>query len=488
MEGSPPQAHDHTLGLADPGSFELRDDGLSTRDPLSYEGYPEMLAKAAERARVDESVVTGMATIGGHRVELAVFRFDFLGGSMGEVAGERLARAMERAAKRRVPFVLRTATGGARMQEGMRSLIQMPKVVAARLDLADAHEPFIAVLGHPTTGGVLASLAALADVTIAEEGATVGFAGPRVAESFTGEALPPGSHTARSAFEHGLVDALVDPAAVVQAVGDVLRCLEPGGTRPEPPNDETEAISTDAIDAWDSVRRARDPQRPHGRALLAAMSESFVELRGDRGGHDDSAVIAGIARVQDKPIMAIALDPEQSPLPAGYRKTCRCLRIAERLGLPVVTLIDTRGADPSARSEAAGIAWTIGRLFEAMLTLRVPSLAVVTGEGGSGGALAFAAADRVVAFEDSIFSVIAPEGAAEILWRDASRAPEAARALRLTASDLKELGIADEVVAAPLEAASLKKAVTYHLDLLLTERSGDADPSAERRMRWRKTW
>lgn len=487
MEEAAPSAPDLAQGLADPGTFEVRDDGLASRDPLEYPGYADALRAAAERANADESVVTGMAVIGGHRVELAVFCFAFLGGSMGEVAGERLARALERAAKRRVPFVLRTATGGARMQEGMRSLIQMPKVVAARLELGQAHEAFIAILGHPTTGGVLASLGALADITIAESDATIGFAGPRVAERFTGQPLPSDSHTAASAFRNGLVDAVVEPGLVPRAIGDILGCLAPSGRGPGAPQERQEGAA-EQIDAWDAVQRARSPQRRAGRWLVAAISDSFLEVRGDRAGGDDPAVITGIARIEGRPAVGIALDPQHAPTPTGFRKARRCLELAARLDLPLVTLVDTRGADPSASSEAAGIGWEIARLFEAMLTLPVPTLAIVTGEGGSGGALAFATTDRLVAFEDSIFSVIAPEGAAEILWKDATRAPEAARTLKLTATDLRDLGIADEVEPGPMDAAALKKAVTYHLDLLMSETPRGADLVANRRRRWRKTW
>lgn len=487
MEEAQAGASDLAGGVADPGSFEIRHEDLTSRDPLDYPGYREALEKAAERANADESVVTGMAAVGGHRVELAVFQFDFLAGSMGEVAGERLARAMEMAAKRRVPFVLRTATGGARMQEGMRSLIQMPKLVAARMELAEAHEAFVAVLGHPTTGGVLASLGALADVTIAEQGATIGFAGPRVVESFTRASLPDGSHTARSALENGLVDAVVEPASVSAAVADILGCLEPAA-RAAAPSPMDEEPPAEELDAWDAVQKARSSDRLSGRSLVAAISARFIELRGDRAGNDDPAVVTGIARVDARPVVVIALDPRHAPTPAGFRKARRCLDVARRLDLPVVTFVDTRGADPSAPSEAAGVAWAIAGLFEAMLAVPVPTLAVVTGEGGSGGALAFATTDRLVAFEDSIFSVIGPEGAAEILWKDARRAADAARALKLTAADLHRLGIADHVEGGPLDASTLKRAVTYHLDLLMNEPSRGSDRAAARRQRWRKTW
>jgi acetyl-CoA carboxylase carboxyl transferase subunit beta len=420
-------------------------------------------------------VVAGSARIGGIDVEIAAFDFSFFGGSMGEVTGERLAAAMERAMSREVPFLLRTATGGARMQEGMRSLVQMPKVVSARIALGDAGQPFIAVLGHPTTGGVLASVAALADVTVAEAGATIGFAGPRVAERFTGTPLPDGSHSANSAYAAGLIDELVSSGDAHSYVAGVLKVLGPDGPAPvDPPPSEDSAD----IDPWDLVQLVRSPGHPKGPDLVRAAADSFVELRGDRSGAEDPAVFAALARVAGRKVLAIALDRDHHPGPHGFRKARRCLDIATRLRIPVITLVDTRGADPSAPSEAGGIAWEIARLFEAMLRAPVPILSFVTGEGGSGGALAFATSDKLIAFDRSIFSVIGPEGAAEILWRDGARASEAAAALRLTATDLLNLGIADEVV----PGTATPEAIRYAIAAQLNDVTGDG---AARRRRWR---
>lgn len=446
-----------------------------TRDPLSFPGYSDAVATARSKDGSDEAVVTGSARIGGVDVEIAAFDFTFFGGSMGEVTGERLAWAMERAASRGVPLVLRTATGGARMQEGMRSLVQMPKVVSARMALGDSGQPFIAVLGNPTTGGVLASVAALADVTVAEAGATIGFAGPRVAARFTGAPLPDGSHSANSAYAAGLVDALVSSGDTHSYVAGVLKVLGPdNATQVDPPPSEDAADP----DPWDLVQLVRSPAHPKGPDLVRAAADSFVELRGDRAGADDPAVFAAFARIAGRKVLAIALERDHHPGPHGFRKARRCLDIAARLRIPVVTLVDTRGADPSAPSEAGGIAWEIARLFEAMLRAPVPILSFVTGEGGSGGALAFATGDRLIAFGRSIFSVIGPEGAAEILWRDGGRASEAAAALRLTATDLLDLGIADEVVGGPATPEAIRYAIATQLDDVTWN-------SAARRERWR---
>lgn len=470
--------------LADQGSFQPISDGLESRDPLEYPDYRAALGSARDRSGTDESVIAGPATIGGRNIELAVFSFGFMGGSMGEVAGERIARSFERAADRGVPFILRTSTGGARMQEGMRALIQMPRIVAARLKLADAHQPYIAVLGQPTTGGVLASAGALADVTVAVSGATIGFAGPRVAARFTGRQLDPNSHTATSAFRHGLVDDVISEGDLPSFLSNVLATLAPDDPKPvEPP---PVAAAAESLTGSEAVLEARDPDRARAPGLAREASESYVELRGDRAGAQDPAVFAALARVAGRRAVVIALDSELAPGPAGCRLARRAIEIAGRLDIPVVTLVDTRGADPSEASEAGGIAWEIAALFEAMLEAPVPILSVVTGEGGSGGALAFATADVLVAYEDSIFSVIGPEAAAEILWRDASQADRAASLLKLTARDLLAFGIADALAPAPLTPDRVAAVLAYHLDRLAETGASRHERAAARRDRWRR--
>jgi acetyl-CoA carboxylase carboxyl transferase subunit beta len=467
--------------LLDPGSFSIHDDALRSRDPLRWPGYSDALHHARERSGADESVIAGSGTIGGHRVEAAFFDFTFFGGSMGEVAGERLATALERAASRQVPLVLRTETGGARLQEGMPALIQMPKTVVARAALASAQQPLISVLGNPTTGGVLASIASLGDLTVIEADATVGFAGPRVAERFTGTPLGGKSHSATTAFNHGLVDELVTNEDLRSYLTGVLGVL--AADRPQPVQPPVAPADKEATDAWDAVQSARSLERPTGDGLLMEMGDGVVMLRGDRAGRDDPAVSSGITRIAGRRVLVIAMNRDHSPAPAAYRKARRSISIAGRLGIPLVTLIDTRGADPSSDSENQGIAWQIGLTFESILKVPVPTIAVVTGEGGSGGALAFAATDVLLAYSDSVFSVIGPEGAAEILWRDAGRATDAARLLHLTAHDLLGFGIVDELLAGPPTAGPLAEAVAYHLDRIGTIDTSDL--LEKRGTRWR---
>ena len=466
--------------LADRGTFGPVADGLKTRDPLGWPGYGPPVGDSTTTP--DESVAAGPARIGGHEIELAEFRFDFMGGSMGWVAGERLARAMERASERAVPFVLRSATGGARMQEGMVALVQMPKMVAARARLAHANSPFVVLFGDPTTGGVLASLGGLADISFAEVGATLGFAGPRVAEHFTGRSLSPSSHTAEAAFGNGMVDSLVAPEDAPKLMARTLGVLAPDtpqGVSAPGPSLETEG------GAWDVVQRARAPERPTGRSLIAALSDETVDLKGDRAGHDDPGTVCAIGRLGGRKALLIATDRARSPGPGAFRKVVRCIGVAERLGLPVVTLIDTPGADPSEGSEAHGIAWSIARCLDALLGAEVPVLAVVAGEGGSGGALALAVGDVLLACDGSIFSVMAPEAAATILWRDAGRGPDAADLLKPTAGHLVELGIADSLIPSPVGAESFRAAVTYHLAHLIDSAPAGEDLPKRRRQRWR---
>ena len=452
------------------------------------------MERARNRAGTDESVVAGAATIEGRAIELATFNFAFMGGSMGEVAGERLARAMERAAERSVPFVLRTETGGARMQEGMRSLVQMPKVVAARLAVAEAHQPFIAILGHPTTGGVFASLASLADLTIAEEEATIGFAGPRVAERVTGEPLPPHSHTASFAYDNGMVDDVIARSKVRPWLTEALGCLAPDepAADPEPP---PTVHRTEPPDAWETVTAVRASDHMGAPDPLHALVHTTMDdgttvpgslrLEGDRSGARASGLGSHICRVDGRRFLL--LQPGDPLGPGEFRKALRCVDTAVRLDIPVVTLVDTPGADPSVSSESQGMAGLIARLIERMLRAPVPILSIVTGEGGSGGALAFAIADRLLAYESSYFSVIGPEAAAEILWKDATRAAEAARSLKPTAHHLVELGIADGLLPGAPSGDSLKRAVTYHLGRL-ADGHPSQDLSVRRRSRWRETW
>lgn len=444
--------------------IETWDADLRGGDPLEFPGYAEQVA----RLDGSESVVVGRTA----HYALIAGCFEVLGGSMGAVHGERVVRAYRRAVAERLPMVVVTSSGGARMQEGMISLIQMARTSAAAGEHAARGLQSLAIHRSPTTGGVFASYGSLCDVRAAEPGATIGFAGPRVAERTLGHALPAGSHRAERAYEVGLVDALVareeQTAWVETALG--LRAqplvLEPDRYRRRRRRVRDVLRSRGRRHPWESVRRARAPGRPSGIDWAARLCESWTDLRGP-----DPTVRAGLATFEGARLVVIASDryaTDGRPTPAGFRLAQRAVALAGRLGLPLLTFVDTPGAHPGSSSEEGGIAGAIATTFASMAALPTASVSVCVGEGGSGGALALAAADRLLVQRDAIFSVIAPEGAAAILGRAESDLPDLAARLRITSRDLLDYGIVDAVV--PEDADGLRKAIT---EALSAARVGD---------------
>ena len=428
---------EHRLETADP-------------DPIGFPGYSAERLSARESTGAPEAVLVGTGTISGTQVSAVIFDFAFMGGSMSTAVGMAVESAMQSALEQRMPFVCVTASGGARMQEGMAALAQMPRTIAASHSLSAAGIPRISILGHPTTGGVYASFASLSDFVGAEEGATIGFAGPRVAEALGG-ALPPGSHTSEQALAKGLLDYVGSPTALKAWLADIVRIVasrSEGRAEPAPRPDPGLSVQENPQEAWEEFQICRHPKRPSPRDYLSALLDPIVEMRGDRAGQDDPAIFAGIGKLGEHSVAFAAIDRKR-PNAAGFRKATRVLQVASRLGLPVVTMVDTPGADPGFDSEYAGLARSIAETFETVLTIEVPVITVVTGEGGSGGALALACGDRVAMLEHAVFSVIAPEGAAAILYKDPSKAPDIAGHLRPTSRDIVSLGLADVVLIEP---------------------------------------
>lgn len=425
------------------------DSDLASADPLVFPGYAEKLAEAQ---RAGESVRTGRTR---HHV-LIEGRFHVLGGSMGVVHGEKVVRAFDRAVSERLPVVVVTQSGGARMQEGMVSLVQMARTAAAARRHAEAGLLSVAVHRSPTTGGVFASYGSLCSVSAVEEGAVIGFAGPRVVEQTVGVSVEGRSHSAATAYEQGLVDAVLGPDEVRSWVDAALGLVD--RPLPSPLRVVPDDPCPDEPGAWGEVLRARWRGRPSGVDLAAALCRSWVDLHGP-----DPVVRAGLVSLGDgsdgggdsdaeqlNRAVVVALDRyagDGRPTPDGYRLAQRAIALAGRLGLPLVTLIDTPGAEPGPEAEADGVAGQIAATFSAMAALPTVSVAVCVGEGGSGGALALAAADRLFLQEHAVFSVIGPEGAAAILERDASKASQMAPHLKLTSADVVALGVADGVVA-----------------------------------------
>ena len=429
------------------------DADLRSGDPLGFPGYAERVA-----AMEGESVRTGLA----EGFVLVECDFDVIGGSMGLVHGEKVVRAFDRATARGLPVVVVTRSGGARMQEGMLSLVQLSRTAAAVNRHQAAGLLSIAVHRSPTTGGVFASYGSLTDLRIAESEALVGFAGPRVVEQTTGRSVAGESHSAETALHHHIVDAVVERDGALAWIRGALGLAERPLHAYRPPEPTRQAPHRADVDpAWAAVLSARRLGRPTGIHVAAAASTSWTEL----GEGTDPALRTALATVDGRRVVVVAMDRYGAgggaPSPAGYELACRGVALACRLGIPIVTLVDTPGAQVSPEAENAGIARAIARTHAAMAAATVPTVSVCVGEGGSGGAQALSATDRLLIQAGAIFSVIGPEGAAAILERDAAKAPQVAPLLHLTSHDLVAFGIADQVVPDAVEAtvAALQGAI-----------------------------
>jgi acetyl-CoA carboxylase carboxyl transferase subunit beta len=449
--------------LADQGTFRELDSELVSVDPLRFsdsKAYRDRLLQARQQTGVREAVTTGICSIGGHPAVLVIFDFQFMGGTMGSAVGEKIARAFEKAIERRLPLVSVAASGGARVQEGMFSLMQMAKVAAAAARHDRAGLAFISIFSDPTFGGVTASFASLGDIVLAEPGAQIGFVGPRVVQQTTGVPPPEDSHTAESLLRAGLIDLVVPRQNLPTILAYLLDHLQQQTTKIAKRERSPRNHKGGRLAAWDQVRLARHPGRPTARQYIAGMDMGFLELHGDRWGGDDPAIIGGLAQLDGNPVFVIGQERGSTPeereasrcgmaYPAGYRKTQRLMKLAGKFGIPVVTLIDCPNAQTNWESEHGGIAYTLATNLKMMSNLPAVIVSVIIGEGGSGGALALGVADRVLMMEHAIYSVISPEGAAAILYRNSGHAEMVADSLKLTAHDLRGMGIIDVIVSEP---------------------------------------
>ncbi|MFI6295723.1 acetyl-CoA carboxylase carboxyltransferase subunit alpha [Nonomuraea sp. NPDC050790] len=465
--------------LFDDGSVRTIDAPPTPEDPLGFvdsRSYPDRLREARAKTGMDEAVLCVRGTIEGHVAVAAAMDFRFMGGSLGVGVGARIVAAAEVALVEQVPFLLVTASGGARMQEGALSLMQMAKTSQALAELDEAGILTIAVITDPTYGGVAASFATLPDVILSEPGAHIGFAGPRVIEQTIGQELPDGFQTAEFLRAKGLIDD-VRPRAALRSTLARFCSLRRMAERPptaEPSQLLFQPERLPVRDGWTAVQLARHADRPTTLDYAGYMLEEFVELHGDRLSGDCPAIVGGLGRLGGRPIVFIGHQKGHTtrervernfgmPTPAGYRKAARLMRLAAKLGYPILTLVDTPGAYPGIEAEEDGQAWAIAENLRLMSTLPVPVVTVVTGEGGSGGALALGVANRVLALSNAVYSVISPEGCASILWKSSTAAPLAAEALRLDARELLRHRIVDGVIPEPGEGAHSDPATTARL-------------------------
>ena len=460
--------HERLAQLLDEGSFEELSGDIKPVDPLSFadsKPYPQRLEEAQGKTGHSEGALYGTATIGENPLVVAIMNFAFIGGSMGGGVGEAITRAAELAVERRVPLLVISSSGGARMQEGCVSLMQLAKTSQAVARLHEEGILFISLLVDPTYGGVSASFATLGDLLVSEPGSYIGFAGPKVIEQTIRQKLPDGFQTAEFLLDHGQLDLVEPRENLKNTLRKILALHTSAGRRDGLPETDGAAPLTDpepleGRDPWDVVQLARHLDRPNTLEYISHVFGDFQEFAGDRLFDQDAAIVGGIAKLGDVTVMVVGHQKGHTtaemmernfgmPNPEGYRKGLRLMRYAAKFGLPIVTLVDTPGAYPGIGAEERGQSIAIAQSIMEMSRFPVPIVTIVTGEGGSGGALALAVGDRVLMMENSYYSVISPEGCSTILFKDAAQAPRAAAALRVTAPDLLRLRIMDAIVPEP---------------------------------------
>jgi acetyl-coA carboxylase, carboxyl transferase, alpha subunit len=469
-------AYERIEMVFDAQTFEEWDEEFTGGNPCHFKGYEEKLGDLQRDTGLNEAVITGKGKIDGMEAAVGVCDTRFLMGSMGYAVGEKLTRAIERATVEKLPLIIFTCSGGARMQEGIVSLMQMEKTAAALKKFDAAGGLYITVLTNPTTGGVTASFAMLGDIILAEPQALVGFAGPRVIRQTIGEELPEGFQRAEFLLEHGLIDNIVERRFLKQTLSTLLRLhKKPQAetmSRYQQYLDDIYAKKIDIkkeeallaaknekkqLSAWEKVQIARSSKRPSALDYIGYLTKDFYELHGDRAYRDDGAVVGGIAFFGKQPVTVIGQQKGATtkenivrnfgmPYPEGYRKALRLMKQAEKFHRPVLCLVDTPGAYCGIGAEERGQGEAIAKNLFEMADLKVPVLSIVIGEGGSGGALALAAGNEVWMLENSVYSILSPEGFASILWKDASKAEKVAQVMKLTAQDLKELGIIEQIL------------------------------------------
>lgn len=449
--------------VADPGTFEPWFEDNTTANPLEFEGYEEKLERTREKTGLTEAVSIGECRIFGERVVLGICDARFMMSSMGHVVGERIAGAFEKAVELRLPVVIFVCSGGARMQEGIISLMQMEKTAAAVKKHSDAGLLYIPVLTDPTTGGVTASFAMLGDIILAEPGALIGFAGPRVIEQTLGQRLPDGFQRAEFLRKHGFVDAIVERDSLKNTLYQLMRLNSNVEFKASDEDKMTDFAlvaddkEKDPLSAWEKVHAVRSLDRPSVLAYISEIFDEFIELHGDRYFNDDRCIVGGLAYLDGKPVTVIGVEKGHDmseckkrnfgmPSPEGYRKALRLMKQAEKFNRPVVTFVNTPGAFPGVEAEENGQGEAIARNLYEMSALKVPVLSLMIGEGGSGGALALAVGNEVWMMENATYSILSPEGFASILWKDSERAEEAAGVMCITAQDLKRLKVIEKII------------------------------------------
>lgn len=456
--------------VADYKTFEPWFEDMPVSNPLDFEGYEDKLAAAREKTGLKEAVTVGRCKVFGEDIVLGVCDSRFMMASMGHVVGEKITRAIEKATELKLPVFIFCCSGGARMQEGIVSLMQMAKTSAAIKKHGEAGLLYSTILTDPTTGGVTASFAMLGDVIMAEPGALIGFAGPRVIKQTIGQELPEGFQTAEFLVEHGIIDGIVKRENLKKTIYFLVKTHQCNGKQEFADfkqNDDFHFELSETLkeqtwfsnprSAWEKVKGVRQVDRPSASDYISYIFDNFVEAHGDRAFHDDAAMVGGLAFIDGQAVTVIADEKGKDfkecqernfgmPKPEGYRKALRLMKQAEKFNRPIISFVNTPGAFCGLEAEERGMGEAIARNLMEMSALKVPVLCILIGEGGSGGALATAVGNEVWMMENATYAILSPEGFASILWKDSNRAQEASEIMNITAQDLKRLGIVEQII------------------------------------------
>lgn len=496
--------------ITDESTFLEFDLNIDNTNPLEMEDYVKKIAILREKTKVSEAVICGTGKINGLDSVICVMESKFLMGSMGSVVGEKITYSIEKAIELELPLIIVCVSGGARMQEGVISLMQMAKTTAALTKLHEKGLLYISLLTDPTYGGVTASFASLGDVILAEPGAMIGFAGPRVIEQTIGQSLPDGFQTSEFLLEQGFIDKIVERSNLKETLYKIIKFHKNSNEYKEKiidsdkktdsnkiieSNEKTELFkkvelsnkieknenilinNQNDLTAWERVEIARSPKRKTALEYINTIFDEFIELHGDRSFKDDKAIVCGLAKIGNRNFTVIGEQKGRNvkeniernfgmPNPESYRKAIRFMNQAEKFNRPVITFIDTKGAYPGLGAEERGQGEAIARSMFEMAKLKVPIIAIVIGEGSSGGALAIGVGNKVLMLENSIYSILSPEGYASILWKDSSRAKEAAEKMKLTAYDLLELEVIDKIIT---ESSNIENGFSITCDQIKNE-------------------
>ena len=448
--------------IFDESTVNYINEELECSDILNFPKYEEKLKEAKKNTGLKSAVITGKGSISGHEVYFGVCDYRFMMGSMGSTEGEKLTRMIETATKEGLAIVIFSASGGARIQEGMLSLHQMIKVSAKLKEHSDKGLLYISVVTDPTTGGVNASFASLGDIIISEPNATIGFAGKRVIQQTLGKKIPEGFQKSEWVLKNGFLDCIVERKDMKEYLAKILNmhCKNTRNIDENYIEKDTTNIKRNEDDgrsSWDTLMIARNRKRPNYKDFIMAITNDFIELHGDRCCGEDNAIIGGIALLNKIPVTVIASAKGSSPQenvnrnmgmahPEGYRKVIRLMKQAEKFNRPIICFIDTPGAYCGVEAELRGQGQAIANCLFEVSSLKTPIITIIHGEGGSGGALAIGVGDYIYMYKNSIYSVISPESAAAIVYKNVSKAEKIAPHLKFKSSDLIKLNLIDEII------------------------------------------